>query len=124
MRKRRKIQNKLLFHEDQRLITKLENQLLEVEAKLKASHETQRKHEENLAVSAIKANPKFLYTYAKKKLTTKSSIRSLEEDGNLIDKPWDITKTLSKHCSRVFSTPLEEKRIHSPGTFFNTHAAR
>ena len=72
MRKRRKIQNKLLSHEDQPLITKLENQLLEVEAKLKASHETQREHEENLAVSAIKANPKFFYNYAKKKLRTKS----------------------------------------------------
>ncbi|XP_050691060.1 uncharacterized protein LOC126982828 [Eriocheir sinensis] len=54
------------------------NRLTQVEREIKASHEKQQIEEENKAVSNIKENRKYFYSYCKKFSITKSKIGPLE----------------------------------------------
>ena len=79
------------------------------------------KAEEEQAINALKDNPKFFYSFAKKKGNTKTRIGPLRitENGREIylDDPQDIADTLQNQFTSVFSNPanitvdpLDERR--------------
>ena len=58
------------------------------------------------AVNAIKANPRYFYSFAKKYGKTKSSVSPLrDKDGKLTDDPLKKANILQSQYSQVFSDP-------------------
>ncbi|KAK8373218.1 hypothetical protein O3P69_015546 [Scylla paramamosain] len=91
----------------------------EVETKLKLSHEEQQQREEKEAVSRIKENPRYFFSYARKKLKAKSVVGPLYGvDGEPTADPKQMANILRSQYESVFSNPNEEKRITNPGPFF------
>ena len=66
MRKRHKLVKRLNKTSHQGTITTIKNKLLEVEHKLQLSHNDTKEFNESKAVSAIRDNPKYFYSHAKK----------------------------------------------------------
>jgi len=71
-----------------------------------------RKQQEEIAITAIKENPKFFYKYAAKYSKTKSNISPLiDEQGQSVHEPKEIAETLRLHYESIFSQPDREKKI-------------
>ena len=65
-------------------------------------------YHEQEAVSKVKENPKFFYSYAKKFSKKKSNITMLfDENGEIISNPNDIANLLQKQFLSVFSDPTK-----------------
>ena len=121
MRKRTKILKKLKYvdkHSPQK--AKLENKVEDIETKIKESHKKQQEHEEQQAVSSIKRNPKYFYTYAKRKLKTRVQIGPLKDGGKLVENEKEMAEILKKQYDSVFSVPAADKLIQSPTDFFTS----
>ena len=86
----------------------IQKKLVETEKKLQESYSQQNKNEENQAVEAIRSNPKYFYTYAKRHNNLNTSIGSLEDkNGHLINDPSQMANILSEQYESAFSTPLQ-----------------
>ncbi len=74
-------------------------------------------HQEQLAVSKVKSNPKYFYSYAKKFSRKKSSISMLfDENNDIRSDPRDIANLLQKQFLSVFSDP---SKTHIPSALFS-----
>ena len=70
-------------------------------------------------------NPKYFYSYAKKKLKVKAKIGPLEnEKGQLVDQLYEMTNLLQHQYTTVYSTPLHNSTIVSPEVFFHSWDSR
>ncbi len=66
----------------------------------------ERQYREEQAVSKVKTNPKYFYSYAKKFPKAKRSISMLfESDNNICHDPGRIANILQKQFTSVFSDP-------------------
>ena len=112
MRKRRKLSLKLEAATLDVQKGKLKSKLVKIELLLQASHNEASRRKEQLAVKAIKTNPRFFYSYAKQFSVTKTSIGPLLNESNeFTNSSCEMANILSKQYSSVFSTPSN----HEPG---------
>ena len=80
--------------------------LTEIELKMQESYKAQRENEENRAVSAIKTNSKYFYSYARKHQKTTIPVGPLNDSsGNLVSDPGGMAKVLAEQYNRAFSDP-------------------
>ena len=106
MRKRTKIRRKFLreTHSDRKLC--FQNQLTEIEKQLQTSYKSQRDHDEQKAVEAIKNNSKYFYSYARDKYRVQSQVGPLlNAEGNYVTDPSEMASILSAQYKGAFSNP-------------------
>ena len=119
MRKRHKL-TKRLENENPRNIQSIKNKIIKLENDIMLSHKIEKEQNEEKALSAIKTNPKYFYTYAKKYSTIKSKIGPLIINDEIISEPFEISEVLRKQYDSVFTKPSHDHKIHDPKTFFST----
>ena len=89
------------------LKTKLEN----VDASIKSKLSLTRHREEMEAVTAIKSNPRFFYSYAKKFSKLKCKIGPLKVgSSNFVSEPKQMANLLQKQFCSVFSDPQSQSK--------------
>ena len=96
----------------------LENDVQQIERDLIASLKEERLNEEEKAISNIRTNPKYFYSFARKHQIVKGGIGPLKVDGTLINSPQEICEQLSSQYSSVFSHPDPNQNITDPLAFF------
>lgn len=85
---------------------RLHGELIQIEKDMQISHRSSSKYEEAKAVEAIGENPKYFYSYIKKKSKVKSRIGPLADaDGKLTGDNKEMAELLSQQYSKVFSIP-------------------
>ena len=113
MRKRKKINEKLKLSLSEARKKKLDRQLVNIEILLQKSHQASRSMREQKAIDAIKTNPKYFYTYAKKYSKLSSQIGPLLDEKNTYTaSSKKMADILSAQYQSVFSVP-KEKSIYS-----------
>jgi hypothetical protein len=109
MRKRRKITLKLKNAQSSVTKEKLERKLTNIELALQNSHQNSMSMQEMKAINAIKTNPKYFYSYAKKFSKTKSKIGPLlDENNEYTSSSKKMADILSKQYQSVFSEPMPQ----------------
>ena len=74
--------------------------------------------EESKIVSTIKTNPKVFYSYANKRLKTRTAVGPIQTDSGLLTAPQEIAAALSDQYKSVFTTPLQPNLLISPVGIF------
>ena len=111
-KKRNKLRKQLLFTERERTESNIKAKLVDIERDLQISYRTQEDIEEERAVSAIKNNPKYFYSYAKARYKTQPQVGPfLAENGDYITEPSQLADMLSEQYKSAFSTPLDSYQI-------------
>ena len=106
MRKRTRLRKQFNNSPSEHRRTKIRTSLVDIEQKLQESHAAQERHDESKAVDTIKKNPKFFYSYAKKRSKIRYPIGPLEDtNGNLCSDPIDMANILSNQYKNAFSIP-------------------
>ena len=106
MRKRARLRKQLHASSSENRRTTIRTKLVDIEQKLQDSHAAQERHDESQAVDAIKKNPKFFYSFAKKRNKIRYPIGPLEDmNGNLSSDPADMSNILSDQYKNAFSSP-------------------
>merc|ERR1712002_68126 len=121
LRKKKKLYKKLRNTNSVDMKAELENRISEIDKKLLESHEEENIVKEIRALEKIKTNPKHFYTYAKKKLKTRSKVGPFELNGEKIDKLVDICIKLEEQYTSSFSHPDLKFKIQNPEEFFSTN---
>jgi len=120
MNKRSKLKRNLLISNDANKISVLNKKIENIEKALKVSYQTERKLQENLAVAAIKSNPKYFYAYAKRTSKLGTKIGPLLINDVVTSDPKSISEALNDQYKSVFSTPSQMHKIINPQEFFST----
>ena len=108
MRTRRRINIQLASCQSDSRRASLNKRLIEIEKKLRSSHQAQREEEEKKAVERIKTNSKYFYSYAKRFSNTRVGIGPLLDAANcLVPCSVKMCEILSEQYSSVFSTPAD-----------------
>lgn len=119
-RQRKRINHKLKTkNPSPQQIHRLQMEIAQIERKLMASLHKECLLEEEKAIENIKENPKFFYTYARKRQSTKGNIGPLKVDGKLVTSPRQICESLSAQYSSVYSPTDPQNKIDDPQAFFN-----
>ena len=101
-------------------VTALQNKLALAYADIKDAINNEIAFKEQLAVSKVKDNPKYFFSYAKKFSKQKHSIPMLiDENKNICSSPEEIANILQQQFCRVFSDP--SKTDISSATFDAPH---
>ena len=111
MRKRRRINLQLRKTTSEARRKKLKMEATEVERQLLKSYQKSRMDCETKAVNAIKKNPKYFFSYARKFSSVKISIGPFVDAANkLVTDSLRMAEMLFEQYKSVYSTP---KRLHS-----------
>ena len=90
---------------------KLRQKLVKIELLLQASHSEAKKRKEQLAVKAIKTNPRFFFAYAKQFSVKKTKVGPLVNKNNeFTDSSYEMANILSGQYASVFSVPSGKSR--------------
>ena len=109
MRRRSKVNKQLASSPSDAKRTKLTAEAREIEKKLQESYKNQRAEMEHKAVSAIKKNSKYFFSYARKYSKVDTGIGPLIDlASSIITCPLQMANMLAEQYSSVFSTPKEE----------------
>eukprot|EP00116_Pleurobrachia_bachei_P006754 sb/3467016/ len=109
-RKARKIKTKLQLDLDPLEKKILQNQLIDNDEAMKKEFWQKDDREEEEAVDTIKDNPRYFYTYVKKRSKTASSVAPLRRvDGSLTTESAEKAQLLQNQYTRVFSDPTKVK---------------
>lgn len=120
MRKRTKLRKKLRYTTSDTNVHRIEANITTIEDKLKASVVAENMRKEIQAVSCIKTNPKYFYTYASNKTNVRTGVGPLTTTtGKFIYEPEVIADLLRQQYESVFSHPHHEKVIKNPNEFFS-----
>merc|ERR1711888_49145 len=119
LRKKKKLYKKLRNTNSVDMKAELENRISEIDKKLLESHGEENIVKEARALEKIKTNPKHFYTYAKKKLKTRSKVGPFVLNGEKIDKLIDICIKLEEQYTSSFSHPDLKFKIQNPKEFFS-----
>ena len=85
---------------------KLRQKLVKIELMLQASHSEAKERKEQLAVKAIKTNPRFFFAYAKQFSVKKTKVGPLVNKNNeFTDSSYEMANILSEQYASVFSVP-------------------
>ena len=116
MRKRRKITIKYEDATSQACKAKLREKLVKIELLLQASHTEAKERKEQLAVKAIKTNPRFFFSYAKQFAVTKTKVGPLLTKTNeFTSSSYEMANILSEQYASVFSVPSGRDRPEEVG---------
>ena len=109
MRRRTKIKKQMKQNKiAKRRRTKLKHELIEIEMTLQSDYCSQRKKQEEQAVSAIKTNSKHFFSYAKKFSTTRQGIGPLTgPNSEPVSCPQKMAEMLSNQYASVWTTPSD-----------------
>ena len=109
MRRRTKIKKQMKQNKiPKRRRTKLKHELIEIEMALQSDYCSQRKKQEEQAVSAIKTNSKHFFSYAKKFSTTRQGIGPLTgPNSEPVSCPQKMAEMLSNQYASVWTTPSD-----------------
>ena len=92
---------------------KIREKLIKIELLLQTSHTDARDRREQLAVKAIKTNPRFFFSYAKQFSVLKSKIGPLLNSQNeYANSSYEMANILSRQYSSVFSQPRDTAWRH------------
>ena len=107
MRKRKRANDKLKLSLSESRRKKFERQLVNIELLLQKSHNDSRSFREEKALDAIKKNPKYFFSYAKKFSKLSSKIGPLlDENNSYTGSSKKMADLLSTQYTSVFSKPL------------------
>ena len=107
MRKRTAYRSKLHKANNETRKTSLKTKLIQIERSLQDSYQSQAVYDESKAVEAIRENPKYFYSYAKKRQKLKSEIGPLmNSKGIPTNKPQEMAELLSEQFLKAFSSPM------------------
>ena len=106
MRKRTRLNKRIKNTSSELTKQRLVNEVLLVEESLKESHKRERRGEEEYAVSAIKENPKYFFSYARQKSLVNMPVGPLTVLGSSYTKPEDLTRIMAEQFMSVFSSPM------------------
>ena len=109
MRRRLKVNKQLASSQSDTKRMKLTAAAREIEKKLQESYKNQHAEMEHKAVSAIKKNSKYFFSYARKYSKYDTGIGPLIDlASNITTCPLHMANMLAEQYSSVFSTPKEE----------------
>ena len=121
MRNKSKISSAILITKSGHKIACLREKLHKIENELENLYNKRRSNQEKEAISKIKLNPRFFYSYAKKFSKTKSEIGPfINESSESITDPFQTSELLRNQYEKVFSTPKKSMIIENPAEFFNS----
>ena len=102
------------------------SQLLSIEEQISSSHLKEKIHEEHVAVSKIKVDPKHFFRYAKRYSICKQEVGPLLNPLNntLTDNKYEMCCLLVNQFNSVFTKPKQTSVIKYPVTFFLSHTTR
>ena len=102
------------------------SQLLSIEEQISSSHLKEKIHEEHVAVSKIKVDPKHFFRYAKRYRICKQDVGPLLNPLNntLTDNKYKMCSLLVNQFNSVFTKPKQTSVIKDPVTFFLSHTTR
>lgn len=88
-------------------------EIIEIERKIKDSHEKENKELEKKAVTLVKKNPKFFFNYAKKKATLNNRIGPLvtADRQSTTSIPEEMANILQNQYIKAWSTPIPSNEI-------------
>ena len=90
----------------------LQSKIVEINEQIKDTLIYLKRQEEYKAVDAIKSNPKFFYSYAKRHSKLKSKIGPLKDDkGKFIYHPKKMADALQRQFGSVFSNPDSTDKV-------------
>ena len=112
MRRRSKIEKKYILSKNSIQTKKLHSQLIEIEKQLQLSHRKSASDEEKKVTEAIKVNPKYFYSYAKRHGKTKTKIGPLKDKNSFTTDSKKMADILQKQYQSVFSNPIQEDDIN------------
>lgn len=120
MRKRKKVQSQLRKTKNKPKRRRLSDELVNIEIKLQESYRRKMKNDEKKAVDAIKKNPKYFFTYAKRFSKVKTKIGPLmKSNGEYTTNPKEMADLLQEQYKSVFSKPIDvgewDETNNSPG---------
>ena len=95
------------------------SQLLSIEEQISSSHLKEKIHEEHVAVSKIKVDPKHFFRYAKRYSICKQEVGPLLNPLNntLTDNKYEMCGLLVNQFNSVFTKPKQTSVIKDPVTF-------
>ena len=106
MRKRKKIFEQLKLDISDARRKKLNRKLVDIEVSLQKSHRSSKMLGETKAIEAIKKNPKYFYSYAKKFSSLSNKVGPLLDENNCYTgSSAKMSEILSKQYKSVFSEP-------------------
>ena len=106
MRKRKKIFDQLKLQLCDARRKKLNRKLVDIEVSLQKSHHVSKMAGETKAIEAIKKNPKYFYSYAKKFSSLTNKVGPLLDENNFYTgSSKKMSEILSKQYESVFSEP-------------------
>ena len=102
------------------------SQLFYIEEQISSSHLKEKIHEEHVAVSKIKVDPKHSFRYAKRYIICKQEVGPLLNllNNTLTDNKYVMCCLLANQVNSVFTKPKQTSVIKDPVTFFLSHATR
>ena len=104
MRRRCKLQRRARHARAERALL-LTDQIATINLKLRQSINKEMDEEETRAVQAIKANPKYFFTYAKKRCNMKPVVGPLESDGRVLSDAGEVASELNDYYSAMCTHP-------------------
>ncbi|KAG0723397.1 hypothetical protein GWK47_042791 [Chionoecetes opilio] len=115
MRKRTKLNKQMDRTEKEDKKQEIWTQITEIEENIQKSHEQQRKSEESNAITNIKLNPNYFFSYAKKFSKACAPLGPLlTPEGQLEENAENICKLLAEQYQSPFSKPDEAKKVTDP----------
>ena len=118
MRRRAKINKQLAARPGESKKQKLRLESIEIEKKLQQSYKDERSAREHKAVSAIKTNSKYFYSYARKFSKVFTGIGPLiDAADNIITCSTNMAELLAEQYRSVFSSP--KKPLDHPDVIFD-----
>ena len=86
------------------------DEIKNIEAQLESSLKAERLTREKNAIKTIKSDPKYFFSYAKKRSKLKHMIGPLRVNGEMVVNPKEISDVLAKSYRDAFSTPRTNQR--------------
>ena len=108
MRRRKKLNKKLLNAHGEQAKVQLTQKIDELESRLLESHRREREYDKERAVLAIKDNPKYFFSYARRKSEVKAMVGPFLKDGKIISDPKEKCEILRAQYEAMFSRPSQD----------------
>ena len=118
-RKKKKLNKELQKRSPPDRKKRIEKAICEIDKKLLNSYEEETVVNETRAIENIKSNPKYFFSYARKKLKTKNKIGPFDIEGEKFTSLLDICIKLVQQYSSSFSQPDPRYKIENPMEFFS-----
>ena len=118
-RKKKKLNKELQKRNPPDRKKRIEKAICKIDKKLLNSYEEETVVNETRAIENIKSNPKYFFSYARKKLKTRNKIGPFDIEGEKFTSLLDICIKLVQQYFSSFSQPDPRYKIENPMEFFS-----